>query len=143
MGAAKTRLESRMVPDKPLAEVAAIVGADEAPSLPDRPMIWLIDGETRFEQGTASEDTLVMDLTAQIDLDTMGEPEVAHKAARKLAGIVGRELLRDDNAKREHRLGGLPFVQDIWFVRSQKGPPISAGVASHATTYRVRFKASR
>lgn len=140
--AVKDRLTERTAEGKALDLLKEIIGADEAKRQPQRPCIWIIDGETRFNEGNSSNDTLEMDVRLQIDVSYRDYEEGA-KVARMLAGIAGKELLRDSEGNKEHRLGGQTFINDVWFVRSEKGPPLSQGVQSHATTYRVRFKANR
>ena len=94
----------------------------EADRQPTRPCIWVIDGETRFVDGNSLNDTLELDVRLQIDFQKR-ESEVGHKMARMMAGVAGKELLRDDEGNIDNRLDGLTFINDLWFLRSEKGPP--------------------
>lgn len=143
VSAVVTRIKDRASANGDLASIVEVVDGDEDRREPHTPALWVVPGEVRPESArNASHEVLTLDLILQADVRDM-DPKRGNKLARKLATIAYKELLRDDKRNRQLDLGLPQFVNDVFFSRSQKAPPVIKGQQSYVVTMKVRFMANR
>lgn len=127
-----------------LEEVEEVIrgDSDREPAL--KPALWVVGGESRAQEAgrTQGREVVVLELVIQADVSDR-EAQVGYRRARNLAHLAGKELMRDENGKRNHTLGGHVFINDVYYLRSGQLPPVLRGTYSHVVRYGVRFVVGR
>jgi hypothetical protein len=143
-------LRSRVGEGKPLTDIASaqsVNRGDTSAARVELNRVWIGDAETSAVEANPLryEDNRAMEVILQAEVREK-EATRGPKKARRLALAAGSQLTRDDAGNEDLHLGIPQTVVSVEFRRSFKIPLPSdrdGGIYSHASVYRIKYRAQR